>query len=216
MSKKYKNKTCVYCAEHISVTTDHIFAREFFLKSQRQNLPQVPACERCNNEKSKLEHYLTAVLPFGGNHDRAKENLTEMVPKRLARNKKLHGELRCGMSYFEKGETKDLVLPLKGDRISKLFSYIAKGTTWFHWQTIIASNSHIKSMVLTETGQEFFKYLFSLSAKNRISNNVGDGTFSYVGTQVANPEQMTVWMFGIFGGPDRSRTCDLLGASEAL
>lgn len=200
MGKKYKGMTCVYCDEHISVTADHIFAREFFLESKRTNLPQVPACDGCNNEKSKLEHYLTALLPFGGNHEKAKENLATMVPKRLARNKKLHGKLRQGMIQFENGKSKDMLLPMKGDAVTDLFSYIAKGTTWFHWKTIIARDSYVKSMVLTETGLEYFRYLLSLQSRNQIQNDVGDSTFSYVGTQATDPDQMTVWVFRIYGG----------------
>src|ERR1700722_9395653 len=91
MSKKFKKKTCVYCCgKGISTTGDHVFAREFFLKSRRATLPQVPACAPCNKEKSELEHYLTAVLPFGGRHDDASINLETMVPPRLAKNAKLH------------------------------------------------------------------------------------------------------------------------------
>lgn len=200
MSNINKDKTCVYCVERVSITTDHIFAREFFLKEERDNLPQVPACKRCNNKKSQLEHYLTAVLPFGGEHSRARENLAEMVPKRLAKNKKLHTELRNGMSYIGTGKSRRLVLPMRQHAIPELFNYIAKGTTWFHWQTMIPSDSYIKSMGLTDIGQEFFKYLLSLSTKNRINNTIGNGTFSYVGSQADNPEQMTVWVFEIYGG----------------
>ena len=45
-----------------------MFAREFFLTDRRAQFPKLPACETCNNVKSKLEHYLTAVLPFGGRY----------------------------------------------------------------------------------------------------------------------------------------------------
>jgi hypothetical protein len=66
MSKKFKNKTCVYCCgEGTSTTGDHVFAREFFLKSRRANLPQVPACAGCNKEKSELEHYLEGEAKLG-------------------------------------------------------------------------------------------------------------------------------------------------------
>ena len=59
MSKKYKGKSCPHCARpEASVTADHVFAREFFSVEKRDGLPVVPACERCNNEKSKLDHYL--------------------------------------------------------------------------------------------------------------------------------------------------------------
>jgi hypothetical protein len=45
-----------------------MFAREFFLTDRRAKFPKLPACETCNNVKSKLEHYLTAVPPFGGQY----------------------------------------------------------------------------------------------------------------------------------------------------
>ena len=67
-SKKFAGELCVYCNSSPAVVPDHVFAREFFLVNQRDKLPQVPACDKCNNEKSHLEHYLTALLPFGGSH----------------------------------------------------------------------------------------------------------------------------------------------------
>jgi hypothetical protein len=57
MSKKYKGKTCVYCATEKSSCPDHVIAREFFPIDERSNLPKVPSCVSCNNKKAKLEHY---------------------------------------------------------------------------------------------------------------------------------------------------------------
>jgi hypothetical protein len=82
-------------------TGDHVFARSFFLEHRRENLPKVPACTVCNNEKSKLEHYLATVLPFGGRHDDAHRNLEELVPSRLGGNARLHRELAEGQEIAE-------------------------------------------------------------------------------------------------------------------
>lgn len=103
MSKKFKEELCAYCGERSAVTGDHIFAREFFLTEDRADLPQAPICTQCNNEKSKLEHYLTTVLPFGGRHASSAENLGSIVPKRLARNAKLHRELAIGQEDIPAG-----------------------------------------------------------------------------------------------------------------
>lgn len=47
MSKKYKGKLCVYCGERPSTKTgDHVFAREFFLESERDNPIKVPGVYR--------------------------------------------------------------------------------------------------------------------------------------------------------------------------
>lgn len=92
MSKKYKGKTCVYCGSiGSSETADHVLAREFALK--RGDIPKVPACKLCNSAKSRLERYLTTVLPFGAKHADAGENLATMVPKRLAHFPHLQAEI---------------------------------------------------------------------------------------------------------------------------
>ena len=92
MSKNFKDKLCVYCAKDESVGADHVFAREFFLIYDRNDLPKVPACSKCNRDKSEMEHYAVSVLPFGGRHATALVYL-EMVPKRLQRNPPLHRSL---------------------------------------------------------------------------------------------------------------------------
>jgi len=80
MGKRFKGKTCVYCATAgASETGDHILAREFVPVARRSQIPQVPACRRCNKDKSDLEHYLTAGLPFGGRHADAAATCKTMV-----------------------------------------------------------------------------------------------------------------------------------------
>jgi hypothetical protein len=98
MGKTYKHKTCVYCAKPGSSTApDHVVCRAFFPIEHRDHLPQVPACDDCNREKAKLEHYLTTVMPFGATHGDAASTLGTMVPKRLGRNEALHRELSNGI-----------------------------------------------------------------------------------------------------------------------
>src|SRR5690242_13724910 len=93
MSKKFRGKTCTYCVERTATQPDHIFAREFFLPRRRHGLPKVPACQTCNNDKSKLEHYLTSILPFGGRHADATATFSDLVPGRLAKNAALQRQL---------------------------------------------------------------------------------------------------------------------------
>ncbi len=201
MSKKYKGKICVYCADNISIIGDHVFAREFFLEHERENLPQVPACDECNNKKSTLEHYLTAVLPFGGRHSHAKENLTKMVPKRLQKNRKLHKALKNGMAYIEVGDSKNMVIPIEGNSVIELFGYTAKGLAWYHWKTIIAKTSFVFSTTLTNIGERLFnEHFFTLNVKNRVTNTVGTNSFSYTGVQYVDDNQITIWLFKIYAG----------------
>lgn len=206
-SKKYKNKTCVYCAgEEISSTGDHIFAREFFLEEQRSNLPQVPACEVCNNKKSELEHYLTAVLPFGGQHIDSKENLSLMAPKRLNKNRPLHEKLRSGMKrdWFETESgvlVKSTSIPIDFNRLEMLFDYIVRGLCWKHMRVQLFKEDIVQVMALTKTGEEFFeKRFFSLNAKYHVEKNLGDGTVSYEGVQGIDNPKVTAWRINLYGG----------------
>jgi hypothetical protein len=55
MGKRFKGKTCVYCAAGgASETGDHILAREFVPAARRSQIPQVPACKLCNEAKAYL------------------------------------------------------------------------------------------------------------------------------------------------------------------
>jgi hypothetical protein len=55
MGKRYKGKTCVYCAAAgISETGDHVLARRFEPAAQRSQIPQVPACRQCNQTNRTL------------------------------------------------------------------------------------------------------------------------------------------------------------------
>jgi hypothetical protein len=129
MGKGFRGKTCVYCATTLAATMDHVFAREFFLVDRRANLPKVPACASCNGAESSLEHYLTAVLPFGGQHADGLAHLSGMVPGRLARNQKLAHQLSAGLSstIVPGRQTPAMTIPIDPDKVGELFALIAKG-----------------------------------------------------------------------------------------
>lgn len=201
MSKKYKGKTCVYCAENLSVTGEHIFAKAFFLESERANLPQAPTCENCNNQKSKLEHYLTTILLFGSMHDHAEENLKTLVPKRLEQNRKLTLQLVEGMQYMQWDSKQNLVLPFNSDALTRLFEYIAKGLAWYHWDSIISKSSFVLARTLTSSNESYFDRFLSLFRSDRnVNNQLGQNSFSYKGIQAVDTEQITIWKFYIYNG----------------
>ncbi len=88
-SKRYKGKDCAYCGEPASSSTnDHVVPRSFFIDTDRGpglNTPQVPACARCNNEKSALEGYVGTALLIGSRHPEANRYRREKVGPRLVK-----------------------------------------------------------------------------------------------------------------------------------
>jgi hypothetical protein len=147
MSKKFKGKPCVYCSNNVASMADHVFAREFFLPARRADLPKVPACHTCNDEKGRLEHYLTTTLGFGACHADALTNLAEMVPARLAKNAALARFLNYGEGRVWAPEGRLVVpvmtLPIDGDKIGQLFRFIVKGLMWHHWGVLLDTRTGI-------------------------------------------------------------------------
>jgi hypothetical protein len=205
LGKKYKGKQCAYCTRAIATTDDHVFCREFFLDDDRAGLPKAPACLRCNREKSALEHYLTALLPFGGRHHKASRHLETMVPPRLGKNRKLLRDLRSGLkqAWIQDGSAlfqSSLVLPIDGTQLTHLIGLIARGLIWHHWKMYLPAAHFVYPMVLSGAGEQFFQSLLGLTARNRVGVDLGRGTVYYEGVQGMNPPELTVWRISMYGG----------------
>jgi hypothetical protein len=204
MARKFANAICVYCGTRPSTAKgDHVFARKFFSVERRGNLPTVPACQPCNKEKSDLEHYLTAVLPFGGRHADATANLEGAVPRRLARNLALHKKLATGMRRVWTREggvyLPTSTLPFEPEKLTKLFAFIAKGLAWNHWRVVVASDSASWAGLLN-SARESLLTSWMAPAKMRVGDCPGGGTFGYEGAQASDNPNMTIWMFSVYGG----------------
>ena len=206
VSKKFKGLRCAYCAVREAVTGDHIFAREFFLPSARANLPKAPICAECNNEKSKLEHYLTTVLPFGGRHPDASENLASMVPKRLGRNVRLHRHLKEKQKVVfvpdKDGKLEDTIaIPFEGEKLERLFSMIARGLIWYHWHVYLEDGYEVQTRTVTALGlRHYEEKLFRKNVRAQVSQSLGNGAFVYEGVQATDDPAITVWKFSVYGG----------------
>jgi hypothetical protein len=206
MSKRFNGQRCAYCSKRKAVTGDHIFAKEFFLLWARADLPQAPVCLECNNEKSKLEHYLTAVLPFGGRHADASENLASMVPKRLGKNVKLHRHLREKQKIVsgpdQKGKVEETIaIPFEGEKLERLFSMIARGLVWYHWHVYLEDGYEVRTQTVTADGmKKYDERIFCKHTPDRVTNSLGNGTFVYEGVRDVNDPIRTAWKFQVYGG----------------
>ena len=199
MSKQFRDKKCVYCVDNFSTSVgDHIFARQFFPEELRNNLPKVPACKQCNDQKSQLEHYATTVFPFGAQHQHALPNL-EKVKDRLAKNQKLHRELKSGASTIISPENSLPIMTILIDtqKVMDLFKYITKGLIWHHWEVYILSESDVGVRLITKETEEHYDSWF-LNVPS-VTNNLGDGTFMYEGKR-GSDNKYSCWKFQFLGG----------------
>lgn len=182
---------------------DHVFAREFLPVECRANLPRVPACERCNADKAKLEHYLT-LLPFGGNHPASTNLLTARVPKRLAKNVRPHRQLAEGRGRVlvkERGIIQpSMALPFEGWKLPELFVLITHGMIAHAFGAQIPQDYSVIAAILTERGEEITCPLLAMNAKNRAVATIADGLIEYEGAQAFDNPALTVWRYRLYGG----------------
>lgn len=206
MGKRYKGKTCVYCTvPGASETGDHILAREFVPMARRSQIPKVPACGKCNKEKSDLEHYATAALLFGGRHADAADNLQKDGPRRLAKNRRLHRALARGSMRVWVRETSGLVVraltvPIDGEKIEKLIGLITRGLMWHHWNVVLGPDCFVDVLSLTERGETLFERFKGMRARDRVRDNVGNGALVYEGAQGTDNPQVSIWELSLCGG----------------
>lgn len=205
MSKAFKKKPCVYCGGLRQATTgDHVIARQFFLEKDRGNLPKAPACVPCNQEKSRLEHYLTTLLPFGARHPAATENLETQLPSRLAKNRKLHRILADSFGGAPQPENQagsvETRVPFEGEKLELLYGFIARGLLWHEWGVLLAQDDVVYPISLAPAGEELFRQLLSMNNQKRVSRNLGNGTFIYAGAQGTDYPGFSVWEFQFYAG----------------
>lgn len=197
MPRGYANHVCVHCQERQSIPTgDHVFARAFLPDNMRENLPIAPACEQCNTAKSKIEVYLTVILPFGG-RDMASEETQRAVKARLNANQRLIRELREG---FEDLGSAGAALPLRGEFLREYFEFAARGLIWHHWRRYLPQGYGLLSLVRGPGGQILFDTIMSMGAKERVVISLGDGHFTYEGVAANDDPNLTAWKFDFFDG----------------
>lgn len=209
MSKKFTGKACAYCVENVSATEDHVFAEKFFLAEHRNNLPKVPACLRCNKEKSKLEHYATAVMPLAGRHPAAIQNCLENAPRRLQKNGPLRRDLFRGRSQRWGTSPSGLIVPettfpVDVKKIKSLYAYIAAGLVRYHNWDFFVSPEKFEILPFQPDLDHLWRGLLP-SIQNLTTNitsiekSLGNSTVVYAGFYSPGKPVKAAWLISIYG-----------------
>jgi hypothetical protein len=207
-SKKFKGKTCAYCCrEGASAVKEHVVAREFFLERYRHHLPAVPACEACNTEKSALETYALAVLPFGSMLAHSDEYARKNMERRLDKHPKLRLELGIGSSrewIRQNGAMVSVMtMPLDHIRINALIAMIVRGL--FDYEFGFPLHRHWEARVTNFLPAEevwLFRNMISALGPSplQLERTVGDGTVKYTAWRSRYLKHCSIWRVALFGG----------------
>jgi hypothetical protein len=204
----FAGQICAYCCSQVSSTDDHVFAKKFFAIAQRDNLPQVPACPACNGAKQRLETELMVVLPFGGRHADASDNLAQAAARRFINraNLPVARALQRGVAQTWNSEgsivRRGMTVPIDWNKVDALFEYIARGLTWHEFDhQLLGFDCFVQALSLIGPDALMLRRMLRAeNARRRIHQEPGNGTFRYWGAQAADNPQVTVWEFEIYGG----------------
>jgi len=208
VSKRYIGKVCAYCGKEGAATTaDHVIAREFFFRDDRGNLPQVPACNECNNDKSKLEHYVTAALMAGSRLAEGDRYRSEMVSPRLAKNQKLAREMGIGKPPVWTNVNGILQpmheLIIDPNKINQLMGLIAKGLYFHHFGKPLSSDFYAEAKTIDPNKEAALwasmADYFPVEA-TRVGDDLGNGTFVYAGARSTANEFFSAWQMAWHNG----------------
>jgi len=201
-SKLYSNKVCVYC-RGVSTTSDHVVARTFFPNSMHEGIPKVPSCATCNNEKSKLEHYLATVLPIAGQHPVAKGIEAETVDRRLEKNGALKRELNKGYQEFrEHAPPATYISTFRHDDLVRYTALMAQGLLFHHFNVVLGAEHIASGKVLHRHNGKTLDALYQDVANDVIAvkGNIACGAFTYRGFAVKGDLSTSIWHIRMYDG----------------
>lgn len=208
MSKKYVGKTCAYCAKPgASESRDHVLAREFFLKTNRGSLPQVPACRACNKSKSDLERYALAVLPFGSRRGDALAYAEQNLERRLSRDEATRSALKLRHDGGWETSPAGLIAPamtieFDSQRLHNLLSMIIRGLFMHHWSAALPPDWYADvQMFDPQHENDVISQMLNkviVTPRQPINGNIGDKTFVYKGVRNAIIPDISLWQFTMF------------------
>lgn len=209
-SKRYKGKDCAYCGGRgSSSTNDHVVPRSFFPNVERGfvlQLPQVPACQECNNKKSLLELYVGSSLLIGSKHPEANRYRSEKVRSRLERNRKLWNELNLDAParWVKVNGVLQQVHQIKidPDKIVQLLQMVVRGLYCYHygkplchemWPDVQMIRPEAEAAMWASVSHYF------PAAVPRINRDLGNGTFRYSCVRSPANDGFTAWVMGLHG-----------------
>jgi hypothetical protein len=75
---------------------------------------------------------------------------------------------------------------------------ITRGLVWYHWGIYLEQGYEVHTQTVTPYSlQQYEERLFRKNARDRISENLGNGTFVYEGVQAVDDPAIPVWKFRI-------------------
>ena len=182
---------CSYCGIQTSTaTSDHVLARKLVAEQFRGNLPQVPSCQACNNEKSSVEERVSYYWMLGQTSQREVEAL-----KKFERQHPEVRKIQETTQYIVR-EDQRLEMHIGDERsitlVQRWLDYLIRGLYRFHFNSVVPTTHKITFLALAEPILTF-KQDHELFIENRF------GSFAYRAQAIQPPDIGGIWEFDLYG-----------------
>lgn len=134
---KRKIQECAYCGELKEISREHVIPLCLFSRPYPPNLITVPACDKCNNDKSLDDDYLRDMLTcdiFGNQSSTAQKIFYEKVIKSVNRKSSVIGNTAISNARLEPFYTNQGLylgeypsFSIDGERVKNMFSLLIRG-----------------------------------------------------------------------------------------
>jgi hypothetical protein len=149
MAKKEKRRMgrCAYCGEQRGITRDHVVPRALFGRPSPPNLITVPACDACNNTKSRNDAYLRDLVTcdiYGNQHPVAHQIFQQSVLSAARQNYSVLARAARAAARLEPLYTRGglylgthVSVPLEEERTTSIFMTLVRGLYYDHRKQVL-------------------------------------------------------------------------------
>lgn len=180
--------------------------RKALFAKDRADLPKVPACQKCNNEKSRLENYFLALVLAGSNHPEGDLYREQFVKPRLRKNRRFAHTIASARPIvtqvngrFEQA----YAVNISADETTTLMEMIALGLYCHHTgKPLDPSYGALARIFAPEHEQEFLGRVLRLfpAGSPVVGENFGNGAFAYEGFLNRQLPGFSLWRMMWHGG----------------
>ncbi|GHF32380.1 hypothetical protein HNQ07_000413 [Deinococcus metalli] len=201
------SRVCAYCGG-TAEEREHVVARQFFPPDQRFRGDPVivPACNKCNRAKQRVEDAAGVLIPFTGGGEAALKVAENRIPRTLAKNNKLANRLKgAALDHFQIGQNgkleKRLAISLNKDNVEDLrqwFEFIAKGLYRYELDRNMPSEAELYLLWLSREQEVDWwrKWIAEKTGSQFIEKAAGEVKYGYAEGSGAID---TAWIISIYG-----------------
>lgn len=194
-------KVCTYCGDDVGSTNDHVVAKSLLQVDHRQQNIWVPSCCKCNNQKARLEDYISAVFLMSMDVPQA---IRYSAVRRLSVNSKYIRSISQSSEPLQVTLDDGSVVPgrsfhIDNRAISDLYRFIATGLYRHHTAKIIDWYSLLAVATdYIDGDEEHLERAFLNSDFPKFHGSLGHGSFEYTGTVTDDKLGLSIWKMRLY------------------